>query len=78
MEQLILNRVAHVETLLSVIMATPFLHRKDVQRILGISDRTLSRRLRDPRFPRPTYDAGRPKWRPTQFLDGQTAGQSTA
>jgi len=54
---------------------TPRLHRKDVQRLLGISDRTLSRRLADAKagkrgFPTPIYDAGRPKW-PASAFGGQ-------
>ena len=56
---------------------TPRLHRKDVQRLLGIAERTLTRRMKRADFPRPIYDAGRPKWPPSAF-DGQDGQRLSA
>jgi len=70
MEQL-LARISQLE---AMVFATPLLHRKDVARLLGVSERTVSRRLARGSFPEPLYDAGRPKWMPGQFA-GQNAGQ---
>ena len=61
-----------VARLRELVLTTPRLFRKDVERLLGLSERTLSRRLKDRRFPKPIYDAGRPKWRPADF-----AGQAS-
>lgn len=56
---------------LDSVLAVPLLHRKDVQRVLGVSPSTLTRRMKRRDFPKPLYDAGRPKWRPLDFA-GQT------
>ena len=66
MEQILVELTA-LKARLESVLAEPRLHRKDVARLLGVSDRTISRRLKDSGFPRPTYDAGRPKWRPSDF-----------
>lgn len=75
LEALVLSLKADLERLRAMVEAQPLLFRKDVERLLGLSPRTLSRRLKDRSFPRPIYDAGRPKWRPTDFngQGGQTA-----
>lgn len=61
---------AEVCRLRELVEGTPLLHRKDVSRLLGVSERTVSRRLKDGRLPTPTYDAGRPKWAPSAFAPG--------
>jgi len=58
---------AEIRSLRSLIESAPLLHRKDLARLLGVSERTISRRLALPGFPRPVYDAGRPKWKAGQF-----------
>lgn len=58
---------AELKQLRDTFQSTPRLHRKDVCRLLGISVRTLSRRMTRPDFPAPIYDAGRPKWRAADF-----------
>lgn len=64
---LVLSLQTDLARLRALVEAAPLLFRKDVERLLGLSPRTLSRRLKDRRFPRPIYDAGRPKWRPGDF-----------
>lgn len=64
---------AELRQLRELLEATPRLHRKDVARLLGISQSTLTLRMKRRDFPRPIYDAGRPKWTPGQFA-GQTNG----
>lgn len=58
---------AELRALRDLIESSPLLHRKDLARLLGVSERTITRRLARPGFPRPVYDAGRPKWTPGQF-----------
>lgn len=60
----LLDRIARLE---ESIHCTPRMFRKDVERVLGISASTLTRRMQRRDFPRPIYDAGRPKWMPCQF-----------
>lgn len=62
--------LAELNRLRELVEATPRLHRKDVSRLLGVSDRTLSRRMQRRDFPKPIYDAGRPKW-PASAFAGQ-------
>lgn len=73
MLELIQAELARLRSDVNAVMAMPLLHRKDVQRLLGISERQLSRRMQRRDFPRPVRDAGRPKWRPSDFpsLAGQ-------
>lgn len=75
LETLVLSLRADLERLRALVEAAPLLFRKDVERLLGLSPRTLSRRLKSRTFPRPIYDAGRPKWRPLDF-QGHQPGQS--
>lgn len=65
---------AEVSRLRELVEGTPLLHRKDVERLLGVSQSTLTRRLKRRDFPKPTYDAGRPKWRPSQFAGQPVSG----
>jgi hypothetical protein len=67
LEELVLSLKADLDRLRTMVEAQPLLFRKDVERLLGLSPRTLSRRLKSRSFPKPIYDAGRPKWRPTDF-----------
>lgn len=70
MEQ-VLARIAQQDRMIAelrdVVFTTPRLHRKDLERLLGISASALTRRMKRRDFPRPVYDAGRPKWRPSDF-----------
>jgi len=67
MEQL-LERLAQLE---EAVFTRPRWYRKDVERVLGVSASTLTRRMKRRDFPKPIYDAGRPKWCPSSF-NGQT------
>jgi predicted DNA-binding transcriptional regulator AlpA len=59
---------AEVSRLRSLVEASPLWHRKDLERMLGLSSSTLTRRMKRRDFPKPAiYDAGRPKWRPADF-----------
>lgn len=64
-----------IARLRELVETVPRWHRKDLERMLGVSASTLSRRMKRRDFPKPIYDAGRPKWMPCQF-NGQLAGQS--
>jgi len=70
LESEFLSLKSDLQRLRDLVEATPLLFRKDVARLLGISPSTLSRRLKSRSFPRPIYDAGRPKWRPIDFEIG--------
>lgn len=65
---------AEVARLRDLVEGTPLLHRKDVSRLLGVSERTISRRLKSGSLPAPTYDAGRPKWCPSAFAGQLSPG----
>lgn len=58
---------AELARLRELVENTPRWHRKDVERHLGVSARTLTRRMKRRDFPQPIYDAGHPKWLPSQF-----------
>lgn len=73
MEQL-LAELRALRADLDALRGAPLLHRKDVQRLLGVSAATLTRRMSRRDFPQPIRDAGRPKWSPGQF-NGQANGQ---
>lgn len=73
MEQL-LAELRALRADLEALRGAPLLHRKDVQRLLGVSAATLTRRMARRDFPKPIRDAGRPKWFAGQF-NGQASGQ---
>ena len=66
--------VSRLRSQVEALTCTPLLWRKDVAQKLGVTERTVSRRMKRRDFPKPIYDAGRPKWTPAQFTGQASPG----